>query len=335
MDENHIRQIYENKNVAITGGLGMMGSSLAHKLVALGANVLLIDNYLEPYGANDANIMEIKDKVKINVADIRDLSSMNTLLKNQDFVFDFAAQVGHNISMKNPKLDAEINCIGRLNVLQACLNGSPHAKLIFSGSRFEFGVIKKNPVNEDHPLEPLSVYAIHKLAGEKYYLAFNRHYDMDTVVFRIANPYGPRSQMKHSEYGIVNWFLRLAMEGKDIPIFGDGCQIRDYIYISDLIDAFLAAGATDKSKGQVYNVGAGQGVKFIDMAKTIIRLVGKGNIIQVPWPKNYENIETGDYITDISKIKMHTGWSPKVSFEDGIKKTVEYYKDKAHFYWTN
>jgi len=332
MDEKTIQAVYRGKNVAITGGLGMMGSSLAHRLVSLGSNVLLIDNYLEPYGANDANIEGIEDKVKVNVADIRDKSSMDKLLRGQDFVFHFAGQVGHNISMSNPKLDMDINCLGLLNVLQACREGSPEARIIFSGSRFEYGRIIRNPVDENHPTEPLSVYAIHKLAGEKYCISFNRHYQMDTVVFRIANPYGPRSQMKHHQYSMVNWFLRLAMEGKDISIFGDGSQLRDYIYIDDLTEAFVAVGASPRSKGQIYNVGSGVGTKFIDMANQIIKIVGRGQIVTKPWPKDYENVETGDYISDITKLKEHTGWTPKIMFEEGLQKTVEYYKTRLPRY---
>jgi UDP-glucose 4-epimerase len=332
MDKKTIESAYQGKNVAITGGLGMMGSSLAHRLVGFGANVLLIDNYLEPYGANDMNIEGIENKVRVNVADIRDKSSMDKLLRGQNFVFHFAGQVGHNISMSDPKLDIEINCLGLFYVLQACREGSPNAKIIFSGSRFEYGKIIRNPVDESHPTKPLSMYAANKLAGENYFMLFNGHYHMDTVVFRIANPYGPRSQMKHHQYSMVNWFLRLAMEGKDLPIFGDGSQVRDYIYIDDLIEAFVAAGASPRTKGQIYNVGSGAGTKFIDMANMVIQIVGRGKIDPQPWPKNYENVETGDYISNIDKIKGDTGWMPKVEFEEGLRRTLEYYKTRLEKY---
>lgn len=328
-----MKKVYSGKRIVITGGLGMLGSSLAHRLTNFDSDVLLIDNYMDPYGANDTNIEGIIDKIKINIADIRDKSSMNKLLQGMDFVFDFAAQVGHGISMENPGLDLDINCLGHLNVLQACRNGSPNAKIFFSGSRFQFGRILKNPVDENHPMLPLSIYGIHKLAGEHYFLAFNKHYNMDTVIFRIANPYGPRSQMKHSQYSMVNWFLRNAMDNKEITIFGEGSQVRDYIFIDDLVEAFLAAGATVKSKGQVYNVGSGTGTKFIDMANTIVETACSGKVVQVPWPEYYESIETGDYITDIGKIKEHTGWIPEISFKRGIRKTFEYYSHNRDKYW--
>lgn len=334
INESIIKTAYKNKNVAITGGLGMMGSSLAHDLVKLGANVLLIDNYLHPYGANLVNLEGIKDKVQVNVADIRDKHSMEKLMTSQDFVFHFASQVSHNISMENPKLDMEINCLGTLNVLQACRKKAHKAKIFFAGSRFQFGKIEYLPVDEKHPTNPLSAYAVHKLTAEKYCLMFNKHYGMDTVIFRIANPYGPRSQMKHSKYSIVNWFLRQAMEGKDITIFGDGKQLRDYIYISDLVQAFLAAGATEKSKGQVYNVGSGTGTRFVDMVKEVVKVVGNGKVVKLSWPEDYEAVETGDYVTDISKIRNHTGWTPKVSLKEGLIKTFEYYKGKEQLYWT-
>ena len=330
---NKIPEKYNGKKVVITGGLGMIGSTLAHKLVDFGANVTIIDNYLEPYGANDANIAGIENKVKINIANICDKSSMKKLLQNKEIVFSLAGQVGHNISMKNPELDMELNCLGQLNTLQACSEGSKDAKILFAGSRFQFGHIYKNPVNEDHPTAPLSIYAIHKLTGENYYQAFNKHYGMDTVVFRIANPYGPRSQMKHHHYSMVNWFLRQAMEEKDITVFGDGKQLRDYIYVDDLANAFLKAGVSEKSKGQIYNVGSGTGTKFIDMVHKIVKIVGKGKVISIPWPEEYEKVETGDYVTDIKKIQEHLNWFPEISFEEGLERTFKYYKEKRDLYW--
>lgn len=328
-----LKEIYENKNVLITGGLGMIGSSLAHELFKLNSNITILDNFLQPYGANTANLEGILEKVEIRKIDVRDKELLEKTMVDKDFVFHLAGQVSHNISMQDPGLDLEINCQGTLNVLEKCLKNSPNAKVFFAGSRFQFGKINYLPVDEKHPSEPLSAYAVHKLTAEKYFLMFNKHYGLDTVVFRIANPYGPRSQMKHSKYSMVNWFLRQAIEGKDITIFGEGQQLRDYIYIDDLTKAFIAAGTTEKSKGQVYNIGSGQGTKFIDMAKTVVEVVGKGNVINQTWPKDYETVETGDYVTDISKIQNHTSWVPEISLKEGLTKTLKYYEEKKDLYW--
>ncbi len=327
-----LKKVYKGKNVLITGGLGLIGSNLAIKLVKLGANVTIADLVLPQYGANFFNIKNIIKKIKIEIADIRDQKAMEKLVKDKDFIFNFAAQVSHNDSLKDPFLDLDINCKGHLTVLEACRKYNKKARIFFSGSRLQFGKIQYLPVDEKHPQEPLSVYGVHKMAGEKYYLLYNREFGLDTIVFRIANPYGPRSQMKHSKYSIVNWFIRQAMENKPITIFGEGNQLRDYIYIDDLVNAFLIAGVKKESKGNAYNVGSGVGTTFRKMCETVIKVVKKGRIEFVEWPKDYKNIETGDYVTDITKIK-NLGWKPKTSLEEGIKKTFEYYKKYKKYYW--
>jgi UDP-glucose 4-epimerase len=323
----------KGKKVLITGGLGMIGSTVANKLVSLDAEVTILDSLVEPYGGNFFNIDEVKNKLKINVSDIRDNESLKILVKDVDIIFNFAAQVSHNDSLQNPSLDAEINYIGHLNVLEALRKFNPKAKILYSGSRLQFGKILKNPVNENHPLNPLTPYALNKTAAENLYLYYHRVYNIHVVIFRIANPYGPRCQMRHSKYSIINWFIRNAIGDKEIMIFGDGSQLRDYIYVDDLADAFIQASITDEASGEVFNVGSGTGTKFKDMVENILGIVGKGKIKYVPWPDNYLNVETGDYITDITKIKKYLNWIPEHDLETGIYKTVEYYSKYRDHYW--
>jgi len=323
----------KGKNVLITGGLGMIGSTIAKKLVSLEANVTILDALIEPYGGNFFNIDDIKNDININISDIRDRESLKILVKNIDIIFNLAAQVSHNDSLLNPSLDADINYIGHLNVLEAVRNFNPKAKVLYSGSRLQFGKILKNPVNENHPLNPLTPYALNKTAAENLYLYYHRVYNIPVVIFRIANPYGPRCQMRHSKYSIINWFIRNAMEGKEIKIFGDGSQMRDYIYVDDLADAFISASVANKNSGEVFNVGSGTGTMFKYMVENIIEIVGKGKINYVPWPDNYLNVETGDYVTDITKIKSQLNWLPKFDLKSGILKTVEYYSMYREHYW--
>ncbi|MBN2410002.1 MAG: GDP-mannose 4,6-dehydratase [Candidatus Aminicenantes bacterium] len=333
VDPGGLQRHYQNKKVLITGGLGMIGSSIALELVSLGADVTLVDAIIEPFGANHFNISPIRDKVTVNISDIRDKESMKSLVAGKDIIFNLAGQVSHNDSIENPFLDAEINYLGHLNVLEACRKVSPEAKILFSGSRLQFGEIERIPVAEDHPLRPKTPYALNKVAAENLYLYYHRVYGQPTVVFRIANPYGPRAQMKHPKYAMINWFLRLAMEGKCIRIFGDGKQIRDYIYIQDLAEAFILAAASDRVGGEIFNVGSGVGTRFKDMAGSIVRILNKGEIEFVPWPEEYLNIETGDYVTDISKARRLLGWAPKTSLEEGIRRTHEFYKKFREYYW--
>lgn len=323
----------KDKKVLITGGLGMIGSTIAEKLVGFGTDVTIVDSLIKPYGGNFFNIESIKDRIKVNVSDIRDKESLKILVKDVDIIFNLAAQVSHNDSLENPTLDADINYIGHLKVLEAIRNYNPKAKILYSGSRLQFGKIIKNPVNEDHPLHPLTPYALNKTAAENLYLYYQRAYNIPVVIFRIANPYGPRCQMQHSKYAIINWFIRNAMEDKEILIFGDGNQARDYIFVEDLADAFIKASIQDNTSGEVFNIGSGTGTKFKDMVETIVETIGKGKIKNVPWPSNYLNVETGDYITDITKIKKYIRWAPKFSLKEGVKQTVHYYKKFKENYW--
>ncbi|MCH7773142.1 MAG: GDP-mannose 4,6-dehydratase [Bacteroidetes bacterium] len=323
----------KNKKILITGGLGMIGTTLTPKLSKLGAEVTIIDSLVKPFGGNFFNINDVKKLVTVNISDIRDKESMKVLIKDKDIVFNLAAQVSHNDSLQNPSLDADINYIGHLNVLEAARNYNPAAKIIHAGSRLQFGKILKNPVSEDHPLNPLTPYALNKTAAENLYLYYNRVFNIPVVIFRIANPYGPRCQMQHSKYTIINWFIRNAMEDKEIIIYGNGEQIRDYIFVEDLADAFILASDDENISNEVFNLGSGTGTRFKDMVQSVVETVGKGKIKFVPWPPGYLNIETGDYITDISKIKQFFEWSPKIKLDEGISITVDYYNRFKKYYW--
>jgi len=323
----------KNKRVLITGGLGMIGSTIASKLIDYGAEVTLLDAMIKPYGGNFFNIREIKDRIHINIADIRDKEAIKILVQDKDIIFNLAGQVSHNDSLQNPFLDADINYIGHLTVLDALKNYNPKGKILYSGSRLQFGKILSNPVSEDHPLNPLTPYALNKTAAENLYLYYNRVYNIPVVIFRIANPYGPRCQMQHSKYSIINWFIRKAMEDEEIQIFGDGNQMRDYIFVGDLADAFISAAFNDRTSGEIFNIGSGVGTKFSDMVKSIIKVVGSGKIKYQSWPKDYLNVETGDYITNIDKIKSLVNWIPTTILDDGIIETVNFYRRFKSYYW--
>lgn len=321
------------RKVMITGGLGMIGSAIAHKAVALGCRVTIVDACIEPYGANMFNLDSILDQVRINIADIRDKEAIKCLVKGQEIIFNLAGQVSHNDSMEQPFLDADINYIGHLNVLECLRRFNPEAVILHAGSRLQFGKIEKIPVDEKHPLNPRTPYAMNKTAAENMYLFYSQVHRIRCVLFRIANPYGPRSQMKHSKYSMVNWFIRQAMEDKPIRIFGDGRQVRDYIFVEDLAEAFLQAAGDAKSVGEIFNVGSGVGLRFKDMVETIIHIVGAGKVEFVPWPADYINVETGDYVTDTSKICRTLKWQPRTDFAEGVQRTYDFYKKNRAKYW--
>jgi UDP-glucose 4-epimerase len=321
------------KKVLIFGGLGLIGSSTARRCIAQGATVTIADNRAPLYGANDFNMQDLEGKFELVIGDIRESSFVNLMVKEQDYIFNYAAQVNHNLSIEDPILDNQINCIGHINVLMACKNYNREAKLVYPGSRLQYGKITELPVKETHPRRPLSVYAIHKNTAEQYYQAFSQHYGIKSVCFRITNPYGPRAQMKSSGYSMINWFIRQAMDKQIITVYGEGKQLRDYIFIDDLINGIVTAATDAKTDGQTYNLGSGVPTSFRQMAETIIQVVGAGELKQIPWPKNYDNFETGDFYADISSITSAIDWKPAIALTDGIQQTVDYYTKHKQHYW--
>ncbi len=323
----------KTKKILITGGLGMIGSTIASKLINLGHEITILDAEISRYGGNHFNINEIKDKITYVKGDIRNKKLIDSLVIQKDIIFNLAGQVDYNHSLIDPILDNDINCKGHLVVLDACLRLNKDVKIIFSGSRMQYGKIKQNPVTEDHPMNPLSVYGANKLAAENYYSAYFKHYGIKSVTFRITNPYGPRAQIKKPSYCILNWFIRQAMEDKTIKIFGEGKQRRDYIYVDDIADAMILSSFEEKTNGNVYNLGYGNSTKFITMANLIVAIVGSGNVVKTEWPKNWENVETGSIEISMKKLEKHLNWKPSISLENGIINTFNFYKENKNFYW--
>jgi nucleoside-diphosphate-sugar epimerase len=324
---------FQDARVLITGGAGMIGSTIARLLVEQGAEVTVVDAMLPAYGGNRFNLKDILDKIVFVRGDIRNLERVKEWVDGADYVFSLAAQVSYVDSNLDPLLDLDINCRGHINLLLALSQINRRAKVVFTSSRFVYGNIDYNPVDESHPFNCLSVYGIHKLAGEKYYRFYHDAHGLDTVSLRITNPYGPRQQMKHSKYGIVNWFIRLALEGKPLTVFGEGLQKRDYIFVEDVADGIMVAALTPHTAGQVYNLGTGVGTPFIDMVSLVAQAIPGTNIQHLPWPKDRYFVETGDFVADITKLQEATGWTPRTSLQEGIEKTVDYYKHYRDQYW--
>lgn len=330
---NQYLKAFEGKEVLITGGLGFIGSNIAHHLVDAGAKVTILDTMLPLYGGNEFNVADIKDKIKVVIGDIRDEKLVEDLVKGKNFIFNLAAQVSYIDSLTEPFLDLDINCLGHLRILEAARKFAPNVKIVFSSSRLAYGKILTTPVNESHPTNPLSIYGVHKLTAEKYYRIYYDTFGVRSAVIRIPNPYGPRQQMKHSKYSIIGWFVRQAIDGKEIQIFGDGKQERDYLYVDDIVSAFLKVAASSQTDGEVYNIGTHERVHFVDMVDAVLEITGTGKKVHIPWPENYEKNETGNYIADTSKIKRTVAWEATVPLKEGIRKTVEYFKANKEHYW--
>jgi nucleoside-diphosphate-sugar epimerase len=318
--------------VLITGGLGFIGSNLAHKLVKLGANVTVVDALVPEMGGNMYNIHEIRKRIQLNFADIRDEDAINQLVKDKDYMFNLAAQLSHTESMRNPLLDLDINCRGHLILLEACRKFNDGVRIIYTGTRAQYGKILYNPVDEDHPVNPTDANGITKHACEQYHLLYYNVYGIKATSLRLTNTYGPRHQMKHKDQGFVGWFIRQAMDGEGIKIFGDGQQIRDVNYIDDVVDALLMAAMSNKASGEAFNLG-GCPTSLLNLVEMVIDAVGSGTYKLVKYPKKWKKIEIGDYIADITKIKKVLGWEPKTGIKEGLIKTVKYYEKNKSYYW--
>jgi UDP-glucose 4-epimerase len=323
----------QGKKILVTGGLGFIGSNLCIELVRLGAHVTAVDNMLPRQGGNLFNIKEIENRIQVQFSDVRDQFSMNYLVRGVDYVFHLAGQVNHVDSMRNPLQDLDINCKGTLVLLEALRLNNRNAKVIFAGTRGEYGSSVKLPVDEDHPTNPKGIYAVTNLSAEKMVLVYDDVHGIKGTCLRITNTYGPRHQMMHDEYGVFNWFIRKAIDDAEIPVFGDGRILRDFLYVDDLVRCLLMVAVTDKAYGEVFNVGTGIPVSFQSLAETIIKVVGKGTVKFTEFTQERKEVEPGDYYTNISKIRSYVGWESRVALEEGIKRTAGFYRMHRKEYW--
>jgi UDP-glucose 4-epimerase len=323
------REFYRGRRIMITGGLGFIGSNLARLLVDLDADVLLVDSLIPDYGGNFFNIDGITARVHVNVADIRQQSTMNYLVRDRDVIFNLAGQVSHIDSMTDPYADLEINCRSQLTILEACRYNNPGVKVVFAGTRQVYGRPDSLPVTETHLVRPTDVNGINKAAGEYYHLVYNNVFHVRGCSLRLTNVYGPRQLIRHNRQGFIGWFIRQAIEDATIQIYGDGSQLRDFVYVDDAADAFLRAGADDACNGDVFNIGGDQPVSHRDLTTLLVTVAGSGRVAYVEWPPEKKAIDIGDFYADSSKFRRLTGWDPAVSLEDGLARTVAYYRQ--HF----
>ena len=325
--------IFAGSDVLVTGGLGFIGSALARRLVELGAKVTLVDSLIPEYGGNLFNIHDIRDRVAVDLTDVRDAAAMSSLIKKRQFLFNLAGQTSHLDSMTDPMTDLNINAAAQLHILEACRLHNRDLKIVFASTRQVYGRPEYLPVDEKHPIRPIDVNGINKLAGEWYHLLYNDVYQIRACALRLTNTYGPGMRVKDARQTFLGIWIRRLIEGKPIRIFGDGKQRRDFNFVSDVVEALLRSAASREADGQVFNLGHREHISLQELASLLVAVNGSGNYELAPFPDDRKAIDIGDYYADFRKIEKALGWSPHVTLENGLKQTLEFYRANQGHYW--
>lgn len=325
---------FNEKNVLITGGAGFIGSNLALRLVEEGAKVTIMDSLIPEYGGNLFNLDKIKKDVWLNISDVRDEYAMKTLIKGQDYLFNLAGQTSHLDSMTNPFPDLEINARSQLSILESCRKHNADIRIVFASTRQVYGAPRELPVDERHPIAPVDVNGINKVAGENYHILYNQVYGIRTSVLRLTNTYGPRMRIKDARQTFLGIWIKRLLENQEILVYGDGKQVRDFNYVDDVVDALIRSALSDDSLGKIFNLGAEDPMSLQSVAELLVDCneKKKGTWKLVPFPGELKKIDIGDYYADYRKIKSTLQWSPKVSLKEGLKLSVEYFdKNFKHY----
>lgn len=325
--------LWNRKKVLITGGLGFIGSNLAIQLVQLGADVTILDALWKDHGGNLFNIEPIKNSVHVNISDIRDKRAVEKMVQDKDFIFHLAGQCSHVLGQSDPFPDIDINIHGTAVILEAMKSHAPRAILVYTSTRGVYGSPPKLPADESSPLNPKGLYELSNLTAEKIIAFYGSQHRLRAVNLRLSNIYGERAQMKHSNFGVVNWFIRLMLDEKPIKLFGDGKILRDFLYIDDCVAALLAAATAPAAYGDTFNVGHNQPSSFLQLTEMMLKILDKGTYDLVPFTKERASQEPGDFFPDLSKIQRTIGWTPRISLETGLTKAFNYYTFHKEHYW--
>jgi dTDP-glucose 4,6-dehydratase/UDP-glucose 4-epimerase len=316
----------------ITGGLGFIGSNLARRLVASGGSVTLVDSLIPEYGGNLQNISDLEGHVRVNISDIRDPYAIRHLVSGVDVIFNLAGQTSHLDSMTDPQTDLAINVGAQLSLLEACRDVNPDVRIVYASTRQIYGRPDYLPVDEAHPIRPVDVNGVHKVAGEWHHLLYQRVYGLRTSALRLTNTYGAGMRVKDARQTFLGVWIRSVLTGKPVKVFGDGTQLRDFNHVDDVVEALLLASFRDEAIGNVYNLGSSEIVSLVDLAEMLTSLVPNSTFELVNFPTERKAIDIGDYYANFNLIRSELGWEPRVNLREGLEGTLQYYRDFGAFY---
>lgn len=328
-----MREFYVNRPVLVTGGLGFIGSNLALRLAGLGARVTVVDGSIPGCGANEENLAKVRHKVDLIQADLAQREAYEHVLPTTGTVFNLAGEISHIRSMREPERDLELNTHSQLVFLGSLARANPGSRVIYAGTRQVCGRPQYLPVDEQHPIEPVDFNGIHKRAAEHYHLLMSRDGLLDAVVLRLTNVYGPRLGIGVPGQGFLSAFIARVLDGQPLEVFGDGMQLRDPVYVDDVVDAFLRVGSVRTLSSRLYHLGGLESLSLLEIARMISLAAGRSDAINLrPFPAEHLAFDIGSYTTDFSRLRTAFGWSPRVSFFEGIRRTLAYFREHRERY---
>ncbi|MDE2228183.1 MAG: NAD-dependent epimerase/dehydratase family protein [Alphaproteobacteria bacterium] len=330
MTEEALRAAFAGARVTIAGGLGFIGSNLARRLGEFGAEVLAVDALLPDLGGNRYNLDGARGRVAIEIADLRETDAI-PFVEGREYLFNLAGQTSHQGSMDAPFDDLDLNCRVALRLLDTCRKVAPDIAVVFASTRQVYGKPHYLPVDERHPLAPVDVNGIHKLAAEAYHTLYREVYGIKSSVLRLTNTYGPRMRIKDGHQSFLGAWLRAVLEGAPFEVW-EGEQLRDLTYVDDAVDALLLAAAVSEAEGGVFNIGGGRRVTLKRLADAVIIANGAGDYTIEPFPAARKRIDIGDYHADDRLFRRVTGWKPRVALKDGLARTLDYYRGNLEPY---
>lgn len=323
---------YKDKRVLVTGGLGFIGSNLAIRLIQVGANVMIVDCSIAGCGANPYNIASVESKVSVIACDVGDAEKFSRELQGIEVIFNLAGEISHSRSMEQPERDLQLNTVSQLRFLLACRAHCPKARIVYAGTRQVYGPPEYLPVDEAHPIQPVDFNGVHKFAATQYHLLLARRGDLDCVVLRLSNVYGPRMALHLSHQGFLAVYLRQALNGEPMLVYGDGRQLRDPVHVDDVVTAFLRAGAAPKLRSRVFNIGGSQAFKVSEIASIVARRGGGSTVSRTPFPEGLRRMDVGSYRSNTARAGHEFEWTPRILFEEGIGSTLAYYRAHRDHY---